>query len=301
MITTFTCNPFHLLHLLTTFGSIEQYGWKFVFVNLERRSHVKQEVSRSRVILLWVTTIEGIDKTDSQSILRVSLSLGRGGIGRWEVTPKTGDGAVRRAHALWNSHSTHGNFCGYDLISHPAVLWHHTATLRPRTAALGQPQNALRCCRGFHTVLLHVPHKVIRNPGYVHFRTAPIWCCRLCRPLIPRRPTQANYICYDVLRYVEWICTFSKQNYNMCHCGKVFFPWLFFHVYIESLNPTKHIRPHTIEPKPLQLKSHPRNPNPRLQSHTTINEQKGENSIKNNLGKNIKPHCVLIVLNCAKN
>ena len=209
---------------------------------------------------------------------------------------------MRQAHTLWNSHSTHCNSCGYDLISHPAVLWHHSAALRPRTAALGphtaalrQPQNALRCCRGFHTVLLHVPHKGIRNPGYVHFRTAPILCGSLCRPLIPRMLAQANYICYEVLPYVEWICTFSKLNYNMCHCGKVFFPpWLFFHVYIESLNPQNY---RTQTPS---TEISPRNPNPRLQPQTTTKEQKWENSIKNNLGKNIKRHSVSIVINCAK-
>ena len=103
------------------------------------------------------------------------------------------------------SYSTHCNSRGYDLISLAAVLWHHTAAVRCRTAAVRCHTAALRChtaamrlwdCR---IVLLHKlcdcctavretesfrhkrrascanpQHKIIHNPGYVHFRTVLI-------------------------------------------------------------------------------------------------------------------------------
>ena len=44
---------------------------------------------------------------------------------------------------MTQSHGTHCNSCGYDLISLAAVLWHHTAASRRRTAALGRHRGAL--------------------------------------------------------------------------------------------------------------------------------------------------------------
>ena len=105
-------------------------------------------------------------------------------------------------------HSTHCNSCGYDWISLAAVMWHHTAALRRRaaalrchTAALRQLQDTLRCCRSSEIVTFscwtssviaaqlcvrlrtfrhkrkalctNPPHKnkIIHDPGYVH-----LWC-----------------------------------------------------------------------------------------------------------------------------
>ena len=74
-----------------------------------------------------------------------------------EFTPNTGAvrGCITGIRCIRQSHSTHCNPFGYDLISHAAAMWHHTeasrcpaAALRcHRAAALRQPQDTLRCCR----------------------------------------------------------------------------------------------------------------------------------------------------------
>ena len=56
--------------------------------------------------------------------------------------------------SMIQSHSTHCNSWGYDLISLAVILWHHTAALRCRAAALRQPHGTLSCCRGCETVSL---------------------------------------------------------------------------------------------------------------------------------------------------
>ena len=49
---------------------------------------------------------------------------------RWQRCCMTGMCCIRQ------SHSTHCNSCGYDLISHAAVMWHHTAASRCPAAVL---------------------------------------------------------------------------------------------------------------------------------------------------------------------
>ena len=106
------------------------------------------------------------------------------------------NGCWGQAYAPWNSHSTHYNSCGYDLISLAADLWHHTAALKPRTAALGPHIAALKdktdwdvaevftlsCCM-CHTTQCNPHH------GYVRFRIVLIcnidwagmlWCFAIC-------------------------------------------------------------------------------------------------------------------------
>mgnify|MGYP001794685884 CR=1 FL=1 len=77
-------------------------------------------------------------------------------------------------------------------------------------------------------------------------------------------------------RLIGWIEKPLSRSY---HC-KASFPGLFFYIYIESPNLKKPRRPHTTGPKPHQLKT----PTPKTQ--TTMNEQKWEESTKNNPGKN---------------
>ena len=61
--------------------------------------------------------------------------------------------------------------------------------------------------------------------------------------------------------------------------GIIFFPVLFFHVYVESPDPKKPRRPHTTVPKPHQLKRptlKTQLKTPKPQPQTTISEQKRE-------------------------
>ena len=55
--------------------------------------------------------------------------------------------------------------------------------------------------------------------------------------------------------------------------SKVYFPWLFFYVYIESHNPKKPEGSTPLAPKPHQLKTPSQKTHSRPQPQTTINEQ----------------------------
>ena len=91
----------------------------------------------------------------------------------------------------------------------------------------------------------------------------------------------------------KWIVSHLKElvnNISYLNRGTIFFPGLFFYVYIESPKPIKPRKLHTPSPKPHQLKA----PTPKAQSktptpkpQTTINEQNLEKFIKNNPGKKI--------------
>ena len=73
--------------------------------------------------------------------------------GHWRWCCATGMCSMRQ------SHSTHCSSWGYDLITLAAVLWHHTAALKCRPAALGHhtaalslPQVTPRSCSSSKTV-----------------------------------------------------------------------------------------------------------------------------------------------------
>ena len=90
---------------------------------------------------------------------------------RWRRCCTTGTCCMRQ------SHSTHCNSRGYDLISLAAVFWHHTAALRCRAAALRCRTAALRC----HTAAMRQPQDVAEALRLSHCLVAQaLWLLHSC-------------------------------------------------------------------------------------------------------------------------
>ena len=133
---------------------------------------------------------------------------------RWRRCCMTGTCCMRQ------SHSTHCNSCGYDLISLAVVLWHHTAALRCRAAAVRCHTAAVRC----HTAAMRQPQDVAEALRLSHCLVArALWLLHSCASDWELLTQKKGIMCKPTTQNNpwSWLCAFGNCTYFVMLVAKL--------------------------------------------------------------------------------